>query len=169
MSLPCTQLLRTLRRLSEKTHMHPPLRFRISDLISTTIHHPQLYSVFGSTSISDFKTFVRISRILFRSFSWRPELLDLDVKGREYDQRRKLQEAMEREEWYATEQDVKRVWRNLIRHRVEWRPVRQRILYTTVGSACSYRPLDRPQSSSSLFKRDERVDEILDDILVVLG
>lgn len=163
------QLLRTLRRLSEKTHMHPPLRFKISDLISTIIHHPHLYSVFGSTSISDFKTFVRISRILFRPFAWRPDLLNLDIKGREYDQRKKLQEAMEREEWYAIEEDVRRLWRNLIRHRVELRPPRERILYTTVGSACTYRPEKNKLSYSSLVRHDERVDEILDDTLVVLG
>ena len=125
--------------------------------------------MFGSTSISDFKTFVRISRILFRPFTWRPDLLNLDIKGREYDQRKKLQEAMEREEWYAIEEDVRRLWRNLIRHRVELRPPRERILYTTIGSASSHRPEKNKLSYSSLVRHDERVDEILDEILVVLG
>jgi hypothetical protein len=149
--------------------MHPPLRFHISDLISTTVHHPELHSVFGSTSISDIKTFIRISRILFRSFSWRPELLNLDIKGREYDQRKKLQEAMEREEWYATEQDVKRLWRNLVRHRVEWRPERERMLYTTMGSACSYQPTSKLPTAGTLRKQEERVDDILEEVLLVLG
>ena len=149
--------------------MHPPLRFHISDLISTTIHHPELHSIFGSTSISDIKTFIRISRILFRSFSWRPELLNLDIKGREYDQRRKLQEAMEREEWYATEQDVRRLWRNLIRHRIEWRPVRERMLYTTVASAGSYQPSSKPLTATKLRKEEERVDDIMHEVLMVLG
>lgn len=157
----------TLRRLSEKTHMHPPLRFHISDLISSTLHHPRLDCILTSTSISDIKTFIRISRVLFRTFSWRQELLDLDIKGREYDQRKKLQQALEREEWFATTEDVKRVWVNLTRHRVRWRDNRDRLLFSCDGTACTEGEENKTKRISP-GKRDAKLEKILNDVLIVL-
>lgn len=98
--------------------MHPPLRQQISDLVTSLLSVPSISVNLTSTSITDLKAFIRISRILFRPFMWRAELLNANVVGRQYDQRRKLQEALDQEEWYATVEDVQRIWTNVIRHRI---------------------------------------------------
>jgi hypothetical protein len=147
--------------------MHPPLRTRISDLTSCTIHHPHLSSIFGSTSISDLKTFIRISRILFRPFAWKPHLLDLDIMGREYDQRKKLQAAMEREEWYAVESDVRMVWGNLVRHRIGWRREGERALFSTMPASCE--GWDGQRVGLDPRREEELVAEALKGILITLG
>jgi hypothetical protein len=115
---PCPQYVWVLRRLSNKTHMHPPLRQQISDLVTSLQSIPNLSANLTSSSITDLKAFIRISRVLFRPFSWRAELLNADTVGRQYDQRRKLQEALDQEEWYATAKDVRKIWTNVVRHRI---------------------------------------------------
>ena len=113
-----SQYIWVLRRLANKTHMHPPLRQQISDLVTSILSVPRISANLTSSSITDMKAFIRISRVLFRPFMWRAELLNANVVGRQYDQRRKLQEALEQEEWYATVEDVQRIWTNVIRHRI---------------------------------------------------
>ncbi len=118
--------------------MHPTLRLQISDLTSIVLHHPHLHPTITSHSISEFRTFVRISRIFFREFTVGPgvlERLDELGKGRTYDQRGKLQEAMEGEEWFATPVDVARVWGNLMEHRVGWREGKDEVMFTLRGGA----------------------------------
>lgn len=127
--------LATLRSLSNKTHMHPSLRGHISNLMSAVQHHPQLESCITASSVILFKTFIRISRVLFRPFAWSPSRLDPQVKGREYDQRKKLMEAMERAEWYAIDEDVREVFGNLIEFRVNLRVPQETVMWPLKGGA----------------------------------
>lgn len=129
------QYVWVLRRLSNKTHMHPPLRQQISDLVTSLQSIPNLSANLTSSSITDLKAFVRISRVLFRPFSWRAELLNADTVGRQYDQRRKLQEALDQEEWYATVEDVRKIWTNVVRHRIRVKVPQQCIFGVTERSA----------------------------------
>ena len=99
--------------------MHPPLRQQISDLVTSLLSIPSISANLTSTSITDLKAFIRISRVLFRPFTWKAELLNANIVGRQYDQRRKLQEALDQEEWYATAEDAQRIWTNVIRHRID--------------------------------------------------
>lgn len=98
--------------------MHPPLRLQVSDLVTSLLFRCTIPVALTSKSVTDLKTFIRISRILYRPFSWKAELLNPYTVGRQYDQRRKLQETLDKEEWYATNEDLKRVWTNAIGHRV---------------------------------------------------
>lgn len=116
--------------------MHPPLRQQISDIVTSLLSAPNLSANMTSNSITDLKAFVRVSRVLFRPFTWRAELLNPEISGRQYDQRRKLQEALDQEEWYATVEDVKRVWTNAIRHRVRVKDKRDSILFAVQEEAC---------------------------------
>ncbi|KAJ9102423.1 hypothetical protein QFC21_002823 [Naganishia friedmannii] len=125
-----------LRRLSNKTHMHPPLRLQVSDIVSSLISCTGVSTEVTSSSILDFKTFIRISRILFQPFAWKAELLNPDVNGRQYDQRRKLQEALDREEWYATAEDIARVWTNVFRHRTKLDQNSEQCLFALTGGTC---------------------------------
>lgn len=108
--------------------MHPPLRQQISDIVTSLLSIPALSVNLTSTSITDLKAFVRTSRVLFRPFTWRAELLNTEITGRQYDQRKKLQEALDQEEWYATVEDLQRVWTNALRHRIRVNCVRHSIL-----------------------------------------
>lgn len=132
------QFITTLHNLANKTHMHPTLRLQISDLTSAVLHHPRLHSTLSSQSIADFKTFIRISRVVFREFTVGPNVLERLPElsgGRTYDQRSKLQDALAGEEWYATPVDVARLWGNLMRHRVGWREGKDEVLFTLRGGA----------------------------------
>ena len=98
--------------------MHPPLRQQISDIVTSLLSLSNLSVNLTSTSITDMKAFVRVSRVLFRPFAWKAELLNPEITGRQYDQRKKLQEALDQEDWYATVEDLERVWTNALRHRI---------------------------------------------------
>jgi hypothetical protein len=122
------------------------LRQQISDIITSLLSIPALSVNLTSTSITDLKAFVRVSRVLFRAFNWRAELLNTETTGRQYDQRKKLQEALDQEEWYATVEDLQRVWTNALRHRVRVNRVRHSVLQvpadgvyaeSTVSKSCS--------------------------------
>jgi hypothetical protein len=136
---PRSQYITTLHNLANKTHMHPTLRLHISDLTSAVLHHPRLHPNLSSQSLTDFKTFIRISRVIFRPFHVGPNVasshLDELSQARQYDQRRKLQEALEGEEWFATPEDVARLWGNLMRHRVGIREERDQVLFMLRGGA----------------------------------
>lgn len=108
--------------------MHPPLRQQISDIVTSLLSLPTLSVNLTSTTVTDLKAFVRVSRVLFRPFTWRTELLNPEISGRQYDQRKKLQEALDQEEWYATVEDLQRVWTNALRHRIRVKCGRHSIL-----------------------------------------
>lgn len=116
--------------------MHPPLRLQVSDIVSSLASCSAISTEATSSSILDLKTFIRISRVLFQPFVWKAELLNPEVSGRQYDQRRKLQEALDKEEWYATAEDFTRVWTNVFRHRIKLdQRVRQSLL-TPAAQIC---------------------------------
>lgn len=131
------QYLWVLRRLSNKTHMHPPLRQQISDIVTALLASPALSVNLTSTSVTDMKAFVRVSRVLFRPFTWKVELLNPEVTGRQYDQRKKLQEALDQEEWYASVEDLQRVWTNILRHRIHVASEDRRILSVSKAGVCT--------------------------------
>lgn len=117
--------------------MHPPLRLQISDIVSSFVSCTTIPNRVTSSAVLDLKTFIRISRVLFRPFAWKAELLNPGVNERQYDQRRKLQEALDREEWYATAEDITRVWMNVFRHRAKFNQQAEQRSLTLDESACA--------------------------------
>ncbi|KAJ9113684.1 hypothetical protein QFC22_005993 [Naganishia vaughanmartiniae] len=143
-----TEYIWVLRCLANKTHMHPPLRLQVSDIVTCLVSCAAISSEVTSASILDLKTFIRISRVLFRPFSWKAELLNPEVSGRQYDQRRKLQEALAREEWYATAEDIARVWTNVFRHRTKLNPQSEQLPFALIGDPNAALPV--PASMAAL-------------------
>ncbi|KAJ9092290.1 hypothetical protein QFC20_007418 [Naganishia adeliensis] len=76
----------------------PILDSEISDIVTSLLSLPTLSVNLTSATVTDLKAFVRVSRVLFRPFTWRTELLNPEISGRQYDQRKKLQEALDQEE-----------------------------------------------------------------------
>lgn len=131
-----SEYLATLRSLANKTHMHPPLRAHISNLFSALHGHPRLHANITSSSITSFKSFIRIARVLFRPFDWSPATITADPhgikEGRAYDQRRKL---VERSDWFATDDDIREVFGNLVEFRVSLRQAREEVMWPLKGGA----------------------------------
>lgn len=139
-----------LRSLALKTHMHPPLRAHISNLFSALHGHPKLSANITSSSITSFKSFIRIARVLFRPFDWSPAEIDPGVKGRAYDQRRKL---VERADWFATDDDIREVFGNLVEFRVRLRRASEEVMWPLKGGADGIE-LELANDSSRVRQRD---------------